>query len=209
MLRSVNTQTTLPDGVTREAKPLPTDDAVSVALPVGFRATSHDAGFTLVVKSRPVWAWFVGLFALLWNGFLVVWFSIAIGTGAWGMAAAGSLHAAVGVVMGYLALRGLLNRIEVSVSRGVLTVRHRPLPWRRPPALARAEIEQLFVTPDRSLKSNGRVVERYALKVSTVRGKEHRLFIVDNPEQAQYFEREIERAFQIEDRALPDELARP
>lgn len=195
-----------PGGVTRAANPRVLDDAVGATLPVGFRATSDDDGFLLVVRSRPKWVWFLAVFALVWNGFLAFWFTIAIGTGQWSMAAVGSIHALVGVAVGYAALRGTLNRVEVSVSRGVLSVRHRPLPWLAPKPLARADIDQLFVREDKSLKVNGRTVTRFALMLRDGKKREHQLCIVEDPDQAWYLEREIEAAFHIEDRAVRSAL---
>lgn len=195
-----------PGGITRAANSGVLDDAVGATLPVGFRATSDDEGFLLVVKPRPKWAWILAMFALAWNGFLACWFTIAIVTGQWSMAAFGTIHAVVGVGVGYAALRGILNRVEVSVSRGVLSVRHRPLPWVAPRPLARDDIDQLFVREDKSLKVNGRPVTRFALMLRDRQKREHQLCIVEDPDQAGYLEREIEAAFRIEDRAITREL---
>lgn len=205
-LALVSNSSVPPRGITREMDTPSDVDAVGVSLPVGFRATSNDDGFTLVVKQRPTWAYFLTVFALGWNGFMALWFTIAIASGAWMMALFGTLHAVVGFVVGYLALRGLLNRIELRVTRGALVIEHKPLPWPSPPPLARADIEQLYVRLDHSLRVNNRPVDRYELRLRETSGKERKLLIVDAPEQAQYLEREIERAFAIEDRRVASEL---
>jgi hypothetical protein len=198
-----------PEGIVREDANAATDDSVGALLPVGFRATSDEEGFELVVNARPRWAGFLFFFAILWNGFMVMWFGIAFTQGQWGMAVAGTLHGAVGFLVGYLALRGMLNRVELSVRRGVLDVRHRPLPWPAPPPAAREEIDQLYVEEDTSLEVNGQPVLRFRLKLRLKSGKEHKLLILDKLEQAQFLEREVERAFAIEDRALIEEVAKP
>lgn len=202
----MSTSSTLPPGVTRETDGPSTLDAVGNSLPVGFRATSSDEGFALVVKKRGAWVPVLTVFALGWNGFMVLWFTMSIATGAWMMAAFGTVHALVGVLVGYIALRGLLNRIELRVSRGVLTVAHKPLPWFSPPPLRRDEIDQLFVQEDHSLRVNGRTVVRFQLRLREKGGRERQLLIVEEARQAQYLEREIERAFEIEDRAQPHEV---
>jgi hypothetical protein len=197
--------TSAPAGVTREQAGASTDDAVGVSLPVGFRATSDDEGFKLVVKKRSKTALFFVPFALFWNGFMVVWFTIAFAGGLWGMAAAGTLHALIGGVMAYVASRGVLNRIELTITRGVLSVDHKPLPWFRPPPIERRDIEQLFVEEDRSLRVNNRPVVRFALKLREKGGKVRQLFILDEIEQARFLEGEVERAFGIEDEPVPGE----
>lgn len=198
-----------PLGVTRERNQLPTDEAVGVSLPVGFRATSTDEGFTLVVKQRPLVGKFLLVFALFWNGFMAVWFTIAISTGMWPMAVFGTIHAVVGVVVGYIALRLVLNRVELRVSRGTLSIEHKPLPWPAPPPLPRADIEQLYVRLDENLRVNGRPVERYELRVREHSGRERRLVMLDALEQARYLEREIERAFQVCDEPIATEVPKP
>jgi hypothetical protein len=194
-----------PRGISRERNDPGGDDAVGATLPVGFRATSDDEGFKLVIKERPKWAAFLSIFALLWNGFMVVWFTIAISSGQWAMALFGLIHGAVGLIVGYLALRGLLNRVELTVCRGALTTQHRPLPWFHPGPIEGDDIDQLFVEEDRSLRVNNRPVVRYALRVLKKSGGTRQLLIVNELQQARYLEREVERAFGVEDRDMPNE----
>lgn len=205
-MSETETDEPLPHGIRRDRNALPTDDAVGVNLPVGFRATSTDEGFTLMVKSRGPGALFLGLFALFWNGFMVVWFTLAITQGQWEMAAFGSIHGVVGIVIGYAAMRALFNRIQIEIRRGVLTVAHKPFPWPTPPPLTRADIEQLFVLADHSLRVNGRPVERYELRVRERRGRERKLALVDSLEQAHFLEAEIERAFGVVDEPVRGEI---
>lgn len=197
--------TRAPVGISRERNGPGTDDAVGAVLPVGFRATSDDDGFKLVIKARPKWAWFLSFFALFWNGFMVVWFTIAINAGEWMMGAFGLIHGTVGLIVGYIALRGLFNRIELTISRGMLTTRHAPLPWFHPGPITGTDIDQLFVEEDRSLRVNDRPVVRYALRLRKKQGATRQLVIVEELEQARYLEREIERAFGVEDRDMPGE----
>lgn len=200
----MTTTNELPPGIERKANDLPTDNAVGVHLPVGFRATSTSDGFTLVMKSRGVWLAFMVLFSLFWNGFMLLWFVIAIAAGAWQMAAFGSIHGLVGLVLGYITVRGLINRVELEVKGGVLTVTHKPLPWRAPPPVAREDIDQLFIVPDRNLRMNGRPIERYQLRLREKSGKEWKLLVTEQWEQARSLEQEIERAFNIVDRPIRD-----
>lgn len=106
--------------------------------------------------------------------------------------------AAVVVPTTYAGLRGLVNRIEVTVVDGALRARHRPLPWLVPPTLCTDDIAQLFVAdlaPHTTHPS-------YGLRVRTHQGREHLLFAVPDLAVATYFETQIERALGIEDRPV-------
>lgn len=69
-------------------------------------------------------------FALFWNGFMVVWYSIAIWQRQWLMAAFGVLHLAVGIGLAYGALVTLLNTRRLVIDRDRLTWRNGPIPTR-------------------------------------------------------------------------------
>ena len=76
---------------------------------------------------------FMVFFCLFWDGFMVMWYSIAISQilngqpAAWAMAAFGLLHLAVGVGITYSTIANFVNRTEVKLSGGMLTVRHGPM----------------------------------------------------------------------------------
>lgn len=56
------------------------------------------------------------------------------------------------------------------------------------------------------MKVNERPVERYAVKARTRNGTVHTLLLADERRHASYLEREIERAFAIQDRPIAGEL---
>ena len=68
-------------------------------------------------------------FCVVWDGFLVVWYSVVFaGDGPVLMALFPLLHVAVGVGLTYLALAGLLNTTRITILREHLAVKHKPLP---------------------------------------------------------------------------------
>ncbi len=97
------------------------------------------------------WSWrgtplvFLVPFALFWNGFMVVWYAIALAEGEVLMALFGVLHLLVGVGLGYGALAALVNHTYVVISPRRLEVRHGPLRWRGARSLATEDIRQLYV----------------------------------------------------------------
>src|SRR5205085_33720 len=58
---------------------------------------------------------FVALFAVVWNSFMAVWFGIAINSRMWPMALFGTLHAALGLIIAYIALGGFINSTVIRV----------------------------------------------------------------------------------------------
>ena len=99
--------------------------------------------------------WIMVPFCILWDGFLIVWFSASFGVifgqpDAWiagvFMLLFSVLHVAVGVVMTYATLCGFMNRTVLRVSGGELTVRHGPLPFPGNRQVLTADIKQLYCT---------------------------------------------------------------
>jgi len=96
------------------------------------RITVEDLGDGLRLTRR----WFSGtavaltFFCVFWDGFLVVWYSIAFGAGGpWFMVVFPLLHVVVGIGLTYFTLALYLNRSVLEVRDGRLTIRHGPLPW--------------------------------------------------------------------------------
>jgi hypothetical protein len=78
----------------------------------------HDRG-TFIIRRRwfsPIVFFFV-FFALFWNGFMVVWMSIALNQGQWIMAAFGSIHALVGLGLIYFCVANFLNKTRMERAR--------------------------------------------------------------------------------------------
>lgn len=94
---------------------------------------------------RPT-AIFTMLFAILWCGFLVVWYSIALGTPSPGglMLWFPLLHVAVGVGLAYSSLAMLLNRTRITLGNGRMRTTHGPVPWRGASDLDTATIRGFY-----------------------------------------------------------------
>jgi hypothetical protein len=98
--------------------------------------------------------WVVILFCLIWDGFLVAWYTAIIAAMVRGdMSAAAILplvfpvfHVAVGVWLTYTAAATLLNRTVIEASKTDFSVRHGPLPWQGNRVLRTEEIQYVFCT---------------------------------------------------------------
>lgn len=158
------------------------------------------------------WRWytpaaiFLAVFALFWNGFICVWVSMALAGGAGGFALFATLHIAVGIFMAYLALTMFVNRSQVDVSYGTLSVRHGPLPWPGNLELPRETIRQLYCVERVSRSRRGASV---TYELQAVRADETAAPVLkglQSAEQVLYLEQEIERFLGIRDEPVRGEL---
>lgn len=161
-------------------------------LPQGLQVLHDRDSFIIRRRWFSPLAIFLVFFTIFWNGFMVVWMSIALGSGAWHMAAFGSLHALVGIGMAYFCVASFVNQTDVSVDPNYLSVRHYPLPWPGSKRLRVHSIKQLY-TKQRISRSKNGVNVSYQLFVITDDNREQKLLsgLADST-QAKYIEREME-----------------
>ena len=152
---------------------------------------------------------FLAMFAVFWNGFMAVWFGIAIISRIWPMALFGTLHAAIGLFLAYYALAGFLNSTVIRVGMGEIDVTHGPLPWFGKRHLETASIAQLYVKEVLRHRRRGSASLTYEVHVATRDGGHVKLLSgLDSSEQALYLEQEIERALGIKDLPVRGEIGR-
>lgn len=174
------------------------------------RIEMQHAGTELIFS----WRWFttsmaaLAIFAVIWNGFLAVWFGIAIINRIWFMAAFGSLHALVGITLAYVVISGFINSTAVRVGMGELTIKHGPLPYRRGIRMETGEIIQLY-SKEIIQRSSRTTSAAYEIHAATRDGKSIKLVGgLETSEQALYIEQEIERYLRIPDQPIRGEIGR-
>jgi|LNFM01.1.fsa_nt_gb hypothetical protein len=147
---------------------------------------------------------FMLLFAIVWNGFMVLWIggAIASGGGVWPILFS-SLHVAVGLWVAYTAIAGLFNRTVIEIDRGVLSVRHGPIPAAGNRDIAITDLRQLFTVQNVGNKG-ARSYELHAIvsngpTVSIAKG-------LTDERQALFLERTIEDHLGIVDQRVPGEM---
>lgn len=146
---------------------------------------------------------FMVFFTLIWDAFMVMWFVIALNTGAYGMALAGTLHGAVGVGLTYWLLAHYLNMTRLIVTQDEIRVITTPVYVHAPRRLATAHIDQLYVRQT-EYAANGKhhyEVVADTLDVGTVKVVGGFLNYAD----AAYVEQEIEQFLNITDAPVPGE----
>lgn len=151
----------------------------------------------LVIKRR--WynhsVYFIAFFAIIWNGFMLMWNVNAIGSGSYGMAFFLLIHDTVGLYLIYLVLATFLNSTFVTAQDGTITVEHRPI--RRccetTKVLDTRPIREIRCKRNVSLRRRGRVDTSFDVRAVDANSVE--TVIVDNLallEEALFLEQELE-----------------
>lgn len=183
-------------------------DRAPVPLPDRFRVSRRGSS-SLVVQ----WRWFrpsllfLLFFAIIWNAAIAMMF---IGTSA---DADDSLftrlfplpHAFAGLGITYYALAGILNQTKITCTKGLLKVRHGPLPWFPQPTIPVRTLEQLYVVRKVSHSKSAISVLWDVLAVT----RDHRGLVIvkglETLQQALWLEQEIEDLLDIRDRPVAGE----
>jgi hypothetical protein len=152
---------------------------------------------------------FLAFFSLIWDAFLVFWYTMAFTSNApWIMFVFPLIHLAIGVGITYTAVAGFLNRTTVTVGQGKLTIQHAPLYWPGNRTVASNDVTQLF-TEERVARSRNGTRVRYQLSMITRDDKKVRLISnLDEPDKARFLERKIEEYLGIENRTVEGETQR-
>lgn len=179
----------------------------AVVMPKGYSVGYEGTG--LVITRRWLCAKFVALlgFCVFWDGFLVVWYSLAFTKGApLLMKLFPVLHVAVGVFITYTAVAGLINRTRITVNSAELGIKHFPLPWPGSRTVPRYEVDQLFCE-ERINRSRNGASYSYDLSAVMKDGKRQKLVLgLDTPENALFLEQQIEGYLGISDRPVAGEM---
>lgn len=149
-------------------------------------------------------------FCLVWNGFLIFWYTMAFTTNApLIMKLFPTLHLAVGAFLTYFTIATIFNVTRIRVGNGRIQIRHQPIPWMGNLDISTDELEQLYCKERIRSSKNG---TRYTYEVwATLRdGKSRKIVSVGdmNQDQALFIEQRIERALGIADKPIPGELSR-
>ncbi len=176
--------------------------------PKGF-TIKQDQG-ALVITRRWFGAQFLFLtfFCIFWDGFLVVWYSIALSQHVWIMAVFPVLHVLVGIGLTYYVLCGYLNRTIITVKRGSIDIIHVPLPAPGAVQITTAEIAQLY-TKRKVYHGNDSYSETYEVRMKTYDQKDRKLMEgFYEQDQALFVEQQIERYLGIADATVQGEVER-
>lgn len=175
--------------------------------PPGFQLEQVGKGLSL---RRPWFQWGIlplALFAALWNGFMLTWYTISFVEGLWPMALFGVFHLGVGLYLAYSCLVTFFNVTELEAEDGRIRVTHSPFPTWSLENLDLGEISQLYVKRGEGRDdSQEGGLELWAILES----RAHRKLLenIDRTQEALYLEQELEEFLGIQDRRVPGEISR-
>jgi hypothetical protein len=168
----------------------------------GYRSAGIAPGrMVLRRRWRTGQGFFMLIFAVAWNAFLVNWYALAFsGSAPWIMFVFPIAHVAVGIGVAYGALTNLLNTTVFEIDGGVLRLRHGPIPARGNRELPTDELLQLYTEEHTGSKGS----KSYALVAAVRSGPAIKLVEgLENRQQALYIERAIENHLGIPDAPPP------
>lgn len=148
----------------------------------------------------------LAFFAVFWDGFLVVWYTIAFKTDSpLIMKIFPILHVAVGVGITYAVLCGIFNRTTITLDGSRLKVRTKPIPNGKNQDLGTDAFQQLFVSKKASPGEN-RTTKNFDLSIQSRDGVVQPLIkSLPSYEVAAYLEQRIESYFGIADARVSGE----
>ncbi len=164
--------------------------------------------------TRISWRWFrashlaLAALCIVWDGFLFVWYNIALSRGEWLMVLFPVLHVLAGLGLTYSTLAGFLNSTRIEVRRDQLTIRHGPLPWRGNRTLPGRSLTQLYGEEVIQRSEGQRTGTVYNLVALDKEGRKVKLLTgLEQKELVLYLEQALERRLGIEDAPVEGEVA--
>jgi hypothetical protein len=185
-----------------------------VGMPKDFRLESWGPELVLTRRWYTHAVWLLLVFCIIWDGFLVMWYSVATreliegkgGAGPWIMLIFPVLHLAVGVFLTYFVISTFVNKTVIRVTAGELTVKHGPLPWGGNCQLPTCDLKQVFCTEKRHRKKHGC---SFSYNVEALKSDGHQMTLVSSLQelnQALFIEQQVEQHLKIEDERVPGEV---
>ncbi|MFN8373289.1 MAG: hypothetical protein U0694_10500 [Anaerolineae bacterium] len=196
-------------GLAQGEKPKAAAKRMSVPLPT--RVSMDETAGELVIRRKwfsPVSTLPLTFFAVIWNGFLVFWYSIALSSGEGQMALCGSLHLAVGLFLTYWVAAQFINETVITANAETLDIKSGPIPTTGNKALTAVDIAQIYCMEKISRGRRSTTVTYEVAAIMQDQRRESLLTGLYNPEQALFIEQEVERFLGIENRGVPGELGR-
>ncbi|MFH0990080.1 MAG: hypothetical protein V1799_08700 [bacterium] len=150
---------------------------------------------------------FLALFCVIWDGFLVFWYAIALGgNSSWEMILFPVLHIALGIGLTYYTVAGFINRTVITVGQGRLSIEHGPMMWFGSWLLNSTEISQIYVEEIVTRGKHGPSTS-FQLNAITQDGRKIKLMGgFESADSARFIENKVEEWLGIHDRKVEGEL---
>jgi hypothetical protein len=189
-------------------------ERLPVPMPKGYKVEDFGRELTITYRWFSPAAFALLIFCVFWDGFLIVWYFIGFrelfaGNAGWMalvMLLFPILHVAVGVGLTYSVICMFLNRTEIRVVGGNLSVWHGPIPFPGRCTIPTTEIKQLYVTESRHQRKNGC---SFSYDLHVLKQDETPQKLIGNlqdVQQALYLEQKLEQHLGIVDQQVGGEV---
>ncbi|KOY87274.1 hypothetical protein AD998_14945 [bacterium 336/3] len=171
--------------------------------PEGFELKETAQGIAVSYRWYKPLAWFLIFFALIWNGFLIVWFSLPTPIF---FKLFALLHLAVGIGLAWYVICLFVNKTEIAITSQDFATRHSPIPFPtyKNKHLKRSDIGQVYIKQEISRGKNGASVS-YSLNVLSPQGTSNKVLSYDDYEKAIFIKRKIEKYMHINPQSIEGE----
>jgi hypothetical protein len=163
-------------------------------------------GRALRIRNRWIWRQFAGpaTMCLLWNSFVVFWYWNALRSGdrmKWLAIIICIPHVAVGLLLVYATLAGLLNRTLIQVTSEFLTVRQGPVPWWGNRSMRIDDLERLYCARNKDPETQGWTYV-YGVHARTKAARKVDLVTELERAEALFIKQELERWLHIDENGV-------
>jgi len=139
------------------------------------------------------------LFCVVWDSFLVFWYSTALAHGntPWIAIVFPIGHLAVGIGLTYSTIAGLLNTTHVLADQQVVTIKHGPVPWRGNKELNVKDIRKLTIEHSLVARQNNLPQGSFQI-VANVNGEETQLLTRLEHSHARYIAYQLAKQIKVD-----------
>ncbi len=145
--------------------------------------------------------WFLIFFCIFWDGFLVFWYSMAFTAGPKGglimlpLLLFPLLHVAVGISLTYFVICTFVNKTDIVLEAGMVTIKSHPLPWPGNKSIP-ADTVTDFLVRERFAQSRNGARVNYCIYYVDTTNRERRLITgLKTREQADYIASSLTRYY--------------
>ncbi len=173
-----------------------------IPIPEGLDVIDDYLGVVIRRKWFSHVVWFLAIFAICWDSFLIGWYSMAAHVGKMGVMGWIFLifplgHVAVGVGLTYYCLCLFFNTTDILIRQDSLEIRTYPLPWIGSKIIPRQELTGFLVRKKRTGGDNGHSTSYKLSYVDSMNREKTLLLDFSNREQTDYICRYLTEFYRL------------
>jgi hypothetical protein len=186
----------------------------TVATPNGVRIENWGSELTLSYRWYTHAVWMLVVFCLVWDGFLIGWYTALAHTFKSGHYGTGEIialvfpvfHILIGLGLTYACLTSFFNNTIIKASHGELSVWHGPLPCHKSVRLVANDVRQIFCTRREHRGRNTTSITYDVVALLYDGAGETLVQNLSDYARARYIEQELEKHLSIVDERMPAEV---